>query len=435
MKMPVMARVFVLAAALTCGSVWSAIVHNSTTSVGPEDSLAVSFVSLDSLGNPTTADSVYVVVSGPSGAVVFRDSMAIADSRVVSTQVRSKQFYHFKAQVSNLDGDGDPGGYSLTLLSKNNSLDLLTPTVCDFQIISRGLSDQLELIEDSVLVKGGMIDTNLTEVGGNDSTDLARWVWNTPQSGHVISGSFGKYLDTEISGVSGSGDSSQIARWVWNTPYANHVGSGTFGNNLDAEVSGLSSGGGSYAITLCAFDSSLAQVIPGVALAVRNLDQSSLLAAVHSNVSGLAVVNLDAGDYLVIPRAPGYIFDGADTISVTGVATDTVVGDQFDPGAPTIAGLCRVWGYLFDVSGQPEPEVTVTASLPSGTTTHANQIIVPAVVASVSDTSGYFFLDLLPSDSLGQIGTLYEFTIFRSDGIVLRQRVTVPDSTSWLLTW
>ncbi|MFH1688574.1 MAG: carboxypeptidase-like regulatory domain-containing protein [bacterium] len=435
MRVPLMAAALALAMVSTCGSAWSAIVNNSTTGVSPEDSLAQPFVSLDSLGNPTTADSVYLVISGPSGAVVFRDSMAASDSRVVSTQVRGKQFYHFRAQVSNLDGSGDPGGYGLLLLAKNNTLDLLTPTVGGFQIISRELSDQLELIEDSVRVRGGWIDTNLTQAASTDSTQLARWVWNTPQSGHTTVGTFGKYLDTEVSGVGGSGDSSQIARWVWNTPQANHVLSGSFGDYLDAEISGLSAGSGSYAITLYAFDSSIAQVIPGVALAVRNLDQSALLASVYTDVSGRAVVNLDAGDYVVIARAPGYAFEGADTLVIAAAAVDTALGYQFDPGVPSIAGQCRVWGYLFDASGRPEDEVTVTASLPSGTTTHGNQIIVPTVLTTNSDTAGYFYLDLLPSDSLGEVGTLYEFTIYRSNGMVLRQRLTVPDSTSWRLTW
>lgn len=159
--------VIVAAVLATASLLFAGIVNNSTTSPTAEDSLSFVFYSLDSLGNPTTADSLYLLVSGPSGGVVYRDSAAISDSRVTSTTIRAKQFYSFKEQVSNLDGAGSVGHYALTILAKKIAGDLLTPNVFSFQIVSEELSDQLALIGDSVEVKGGAVDSNRTERGAD----------------------------------------------------------------------------------------------------------------------------------------------------------------------------------------------------------------------------------------------------------------------------
>ena len=42
-------------------------------------------------------------------------------------------------------------------------------------------------------------------------------------------------------------------------------------------------------------------------------------------------------------------------------------------------------------------------------------------LSTLTDSAGYFYLDLIPSDSLTPSGQLYEFTISRSDGTVLRR--------------
>jgi len=355
------------------------------------------FFSLDSLGNPTTADSAYLLVSGPDGSLVCRDSMAISDGSISATTVGGKQFYCFKDQVSNLDGSGTAGCYSLTILAKKNSGNLLTPNICSFQIISEELSDQLALIDDSVCVKGGVIDTNLTEQGGGDSTSLARWVWNTLQSNHTAAGSFGKYLDTEVSSIS--------------------------------------SGSGMYAYTIQAYDSTLGQAVPLVGLVVRNLSQTSLIAVGQTDSHGRAGFNLDADSFLVVASATGYIFDAYDTVVVAGAGVDTVFGGWFDPGSPDFPSFCRVYGFVYDAGGQPEADVSVSASLPSGVSRFGAITVTPTAVTTSTDTTGYYYIDLIPSNSLDPTGVKYEFTISRKDGMILRQRLSVPNQASWLLTW
>ncbi len=360
---------------------WSgaAIVNNSTVGVTSEDSLSIAFYALDSLGRPSTADSLLVVVCGPGGSIVYSDSLSSSDSRIVTATIAGRTTYHFVDQVSNLDGAGADGVYTVSLVAVNSSQSLTTANGASFQVIGSELSDQLTLIADSSV--------------------LAGWVWNTPQGGHTSPGTFGRYLD--------------------------------------AQVSGLSSGGGTLAVGVTALDTIHGLTVPHVDIAVRNLSQTSLIAVASTNNDGRADFNLDAGSYLLSATGPGYVFAPFDTVVVSRATVDTVRGAQFDPGAPILDAFCRVWGYLFDASGRPDEGVTVSAWLPDGITTYSNGIIVPNPVSTTTDSSGHFQLDLLPSDSLGVPGETYryEFTISRSDGTILRRRLTVPDSTTWRLTW
>ncbi|MEW5795794.1 MAG: carboxypeptidase-like regulatory domain-containing protein [Candidatus Zixiibacteriota bacterium] len=239
---------------------------------------------------------------------------------------------------------------------------------------------------------------------------------------------------TAHQGAASGLDSADVARAVWNAPAANHTSSGTYGAYLDTAVSVFIIGSGAYSISVIAYDSANDLTVAGVRLAVRNLEQSSLLAAGATNSSGRAGFNLDAGSYLITATAPGYMFEAYDTISVTGGQTDTVRGVRFDPGAPSAPDLCRVYGYLLSTEGQAESGVAVTAWLPSGVTTLSGIIISPSSVATATDNYGYFYLDLVPSQLMTG-GPLYEITISRADGAILRKRVSVPDQETWQLAW
>lgn len=246
---------------------------------------------------------------------------------------------------------------------------------------------------------------------------------------------WGNESRTLTSGGGGGNDSTSIARWVWNTPKANHSTSGTFGRYLDTEVSGLSSGSGAFGVTIVVLDTAIDQVVSNVDLAIRNLPQTSLIATGASSTLGVKTFNLNASSYVVTATAPGYSFATPDTIVVSGARTDTVVGLRFDPGAPAVLGTCRVYAYLANASGQPEVGATVSAYPVKGAVKAGDIVISPFTVQSTVESSGYFFIDLIWSSLLGSGGSQYEISISRKDGTILRKRVTVPDSTTWLLQW
>ena len=230
-------------------------------------------------------------------------------------------------------------------------------------------------------------------------------------------------------------DSAQVASTIWNTPQNNHTMAGTFGKYLDTEISGLSSGGGGYSYQLVVIDSGISQVVPGASLAIRNLNQSALIAVGTTNLLGVASFNLNAASYVAIASSPGYIFENFDTVVVAGAEVDSVYGYQFDPGTPADPGLCRVYGYLYDIEGNPEDEGTIAAWLPSGASRLGSTIVSPFRKETSTDDSGYFYIDLIPSVDLTPTTSKYEITITLSDGTVLRERLLVPDLSSWMLTW
>lgn len=64
---------------------------------------------------------------------------------------------------------------------------------------------------------------------------IADAVWDEAQSGHTTAGTFGKYLDTEVSGVGGGSLTVQdIVDGVWDEPMASHAVSGSTGEALAA---------------------------------------------------------------------------------------------------------------------------------------------------------------------------------------------------------
>jgi len=241
------------------------------------------------------------------------------------------------------------------------------------------------------------------------------------------------YFDS-ARGSAGGLDSAMLARAVWNAPSAHHTVAGTFGDYLDARVSGFGSGGGAFTATLTATDTLVGQTVPGVRVVVRNLEQTSLLAVGRTDPSGQVRFNLDAGSFLVIADAPGYLFAPFDTLTVTGATIATMAGRRFDPGTPAAPTLCRVYGFVYDVTGMPNPGAVVSAGLPKGVSRTDEMIVSPSAVTTVTDTAGYFYLDLIPSDLLDG-APKYEVTIARTDGTILRKRITAPSQASWALSW
>jgi hypothetical protein len=156
---------------------------------------------------------------------------------------------------------------------------------------------------------------------------------------------------------------------------------------------------------------------------------------VRTGTDGSTVINLDGGSYLVIASAAGYLFGSRDTLEVGSGQPDTVFGTRFDPGSPQSPELCRVYGHVYALDGSPEQSAVVQAYLPAGAARYGDLIVAPFTVSAITDEDGYFFLDLIPSDSLSPAGSLYEFTIRLGDGTILRQRVTVPSAAQWQLSW
>lgn len=402
------------------------------------DSVSIPFFVLDSAGNMTTlesGDSVSLVVFYPSGSVAYNGSVADNDASISSSNNLGYVSYSMKAAVADIDGSGKDGLYSYILVVKDKtSAALATPIAGQFQLYQGadfdfrldeigGIADSLENHHNWVARLDNQVSLSFDHTTLLDRTaeikDTANAIIDSVQSGLLL----------------GSSSINNLVDATWDELQSGHTTTGSFGRYLDAEISGVSSGTGAYSFQIVTYDSSSGQVIPGVSLAVRNLDQTALIGTGRTNSFGLAAFNLDSDDYAVIATGPGYLFEPFDTVTVAGAGVDTVKGYPFDPGNPVSPSLCRLWGYLYDVSGVPQSKVDVSASLPGGVSRQGSLVISPFQVRTSSDSTGYFYLDLIPSDSLTPVGSLYEITVIMPGGTALRKRLAVPATSSWQLAW
>jgi len=342
-------------------------------------------------------------------------------------------------------GDNDQGGYGLYCYggSGNGHGLLAVGTGHGGGITAKGGPDTGHGINAEGGDNGGH-GINATASGGDYAGIFA--------SGHGTGRDFNATID--IDDISGQFDSANfeagaisasidavtlgaMADSVWDKNRDGHTTTGSFGYFIDTQISSVSSPGGSglYPVTIIAFDSSLAQVIPGARAAVYNAELTAMIASGVSDSEGILQFNLDAGDYVIAAAAPGYIFSVYDTMAVSSSMTDTIAAYSFDPGQPAVADLCRVYGFVYGIDGTALDNISVTAQLSGQTVRYGNMIITPYQTETVTDTAGYFYLDLIPSDSLTPTGTGYLISVGSSDGAILKKEIVVPDSENWQVTW
>jgi hypothetical protein len=117
---------------------------------------------------------------------------------------------------------------------------------------------------------------------GGSAADIADAVWDELQSGHVSAGSFGKYLDTEISGVAAAiGSGLLICTWTQKDDAGNPM------DNVQIWIT---------------TDEAGSNVVAG---------------AIYTNTAGEVVFHLDAGTYYVWREKGGYNFTNPQTWTVS----------------------------------------------------------------------------------------------------------------------
>lgn len=208
-------------------------------------------------------------------------------------------------------------------------------------------------------------------------------------------------------------------------------------DDLHTKVDNLSlSGGGTEPETLIvlALDDSIA--IQGARITVRTLDQSTVkVPGLTTDVNGKRILELDTDSFYVALTANNYI-QATDTLVVlSGGGTDTLFLSEFDPGDPVEPDLCRVFGWVYDISGDSLSGIEVTAEIPRDyhPVKYSGIVITPFSKSTQTDSSGYWHIDLFPNSVLSDTTSNYLFTIKYHSGVIYRTEMAVPDSTSWQL--
>ncbi len=463
-------------------------VVNNSGATG-SDSLTLNFYLLDSLGSLTniaTTDSIGLLTFYPEGAVAYNTTFLGNNSNIVSQSFPNiGSCYSYGVAIADIDGGSPSNGVYTWLLSvKDISLGLTTVHSGTFQLYSgadyNARLDNIDVLlssrstfnslSDSVNAKANVLsisnDSNaadsleaLVDGESNFQLELKQLFVSNPDGSAIYASSqsssgHGMYLESTQGGNglyaintgNGSGIKSEAGS-AGNGDGLVAIGKGTGYDIKAKELSSLqdsvsvildslnSSGSGIYAYKITLMDTSLVVPIPSVSASLRNLSQTVLIATGRSTIDGELLFNLDPGSYLIAANSPGYIFNAFDTVVVTGAGEDSLFGYSFNPGQPSQPNLCRAYAYIYDINGNPESKATITASLPGGVARAGSLIVSPFKVSTLSDSLGYFYIDLIPSDSLNPSGQLYEISIAKKDGTIMRQRITIPTLTNWQISW
>ena len=164
-------------------------------------------------------------------------------------------------------------------------------------------------------------------------SEIVDGIFNEPQAGYTTAGTFGYYLDSQVSAAGGAVDTGAIADAVWDEDRTGHTTPGTFGYNLDAQVSSAGAGGsGLYQVTVSVQDASN-NALQGARV---NVDGTTLTLTTDS--SGECVFNLDSGVYLLSCSPPA----GFDTpTSLVATVTTADLNKEFTL-TPTSSASCDV---------------------------------------------------------------------------------------------
>jgi len=196
------------------------------------------------------------------------------------------------------------------------------------------------------------------------------------------------------------------------------------------------SGGGTEAETLIVISSADSTLIQGVSVVVRTLDQSTVkVDGLFTDQNGSRVLELNPDSFFVALTHNNYT-QTLDTLQVTsGGGTDTLWMARFNPGDPPSPDLCRVYGWVYDITGDPVEKSKITAEITSEyhPLKYNGVIITPFRKSVESDSAGYWYLDLLPNQLLSKTDSKYRFIIEYPSGIIYKTDTAVPDSSSWQL--
>jgi hypothetical protein len=162
-------------------------------------------------------------------------------------------------------------------------------------------------------------------------------------------------------------------------------------------------------------------------------------------VSGYATANLNNGTYTIsAPLGYGYVWiDNSFTISSANLV-DTLWGYDIAIGSPGSPNLCRLYDNIRDMEGNAVEGARVVVTLSSGTNVRdscSNVSLSGYRVETISNSSGYWYLDLVETHCLESTygsteAILYKVVVtFPSGTEMVNKDVTVPDASSYRMTW
>jgi hypothetical protein len=416
------------------GDLWAFDIFPEVVGNGESDSIMVTFETFDTTAIPVLAnpDSLKILRFGSDGNVV--DSLGEDDSRVVSVRVGSYEVHlrssdslssmgRYRVRVYAYKGGQIRGAASGGYYVKAENWDGLDSARAEINAV-------LDTLQDGFASQTNQdkLDTTVSSRSTLTASDNIGINWmdisNATAFQYLPNSYWGGLLSEVVV------DTAKIARSVWDDDIVAE-------NSRSVDLSGCGAGSGAYPCSLYVFNQADSSAMQGVVVRIMNGSQTATAAVGVSDPDGLVVASLDAAEYCVWVYKAGVEFDDLpDTVAVSSPSVmDTIWGSCFDPGEPVAAELCRVYGWIFDLSGEGLQDVTVTAKIGKTPIRYQGTLISPYYRTVQTDSSGYWFMDLFPSESLTPDDSEYEFMVYYEPGRIARKKIKIPDLANWELGW
>ncbi|MCP4582266.1 MAG: hypothetical protein GY839_11675 [candidate division Zixibacteria bacterium] len=304
-------------------------------------------------------------------------------------------------------------------------------------LITKGYTGGVCSVPDSLLEIVTKIDTMYVSIGrpgvSGQSPSLHMKI-GLGYDGQAGTGNVQDHLDS-LTAYTGKHNLSVPGIVSLHNKFGDYPGSAGPGNNVKDDISAIgATGGGTEPETLIVLAAADSTLIQGARATIRTLDQSTTkVCGLATDVSGRLILALDPGGYWIEMTANNYIM-AKDTLDiVSGGGTDTLLMSMFDPGNPPEPYLCRVYGWVYDISGDSLSGIEITAEISREyhPVKYENAVITPFTKSTVTDSTGYWSIDLIPSELLSNASSKYMFTIKYQSGVVYRTKAIVPGLSGW----
>ncbi|MCD6161184.1 MAG: hypothetical protein J7K40_02080 [candidate division Zixibacteria bacterium] len=471
----------ILITLLSVTSAWGGLIYDNNSG-GIDDTFVVQFFLYDTDGQSILDDfdTVYVV-QAYNGSSFNTDTIEVNTAYRVGANWPETAFFEKKYRAAM--ADDSLGGYTWYALSITGS-NYHTVAFGNYYVNDVGIGDLLALPDtgsckadvsglstfDESSDKVALVDSSAGDISytANNAADYKATGFSTfdPSTTPVVACDTVSTGDTLAvkkdsliyQGAGGGSDTTSIKAMMISNQFARVDEDTTIDISADGTISAAASlpdslfdtltvihediealslsGGGTEAETLIVLDASDSTLIQSAKITIRTLDQSTAKAAgLLTDVNGKRIFALDADSFWVEITHNNYQ-QVMDTIAIaSGGGTDSLYMTKFDPGNPSDPDLCRVYGWVYDISGEDIYGVDVAAEIPRAyhPVKYSDLIITPFCKSTSTDSSGYWYIDLIPCSKLSGDSTKYQFIIKYNSGVIFRTETDVPDSASWQL--
>jgi hypothetical protein len=211
-------------------------------------------------------------------------------------------------------------------------------------------------------------------------------------------------------GGTASVDTAAVARSVWDndiiTKANRRIG---WADTADVVNTIPGSGDGTEPETLIVLNTADSTAIEGASVVIRTLNQTTVkVDGLETDVNARLILELDVASYFAALTANNYT-QLLDTLVVaSGGGTDTLWMTEFDPGTPTVAGTGILYDWIYDINGNPDSGIVVSAEIPEGfkNVRYGSVNISRLSRSDTTGANGYWSLELYQYDSLTVNGAM-----------------------------